>query len=217
MFARTLLATAAAIALAHPASAQARRKVEIAPALGAYAPTGRLPIFRGTTHVCYGDANGGCRPNVLSAKATVAVGGRVTAWLSNRAAIEGSFWYAPSGVTGFVQGDVDGAGSIVMADLRLVLNLVPHAPMSALLMAGPAVIQRFSDFGKPTAVGGAVGIALDVHPMRSGWMKSLPGGGRFGFRPAIEDHLYALGGKFQQDFVFSLSIGLGQGQRGERQ
>jgi hypothetical protein len=165
-----------------------------------------LPIFGNTTLACYYYANGGCRPNVLSAKATVAVGGRVTAWLSNGAAIEGSLWYAASGVTGFVQGDVDGAGSVVMADLRLVLNLVPHAPMSALLMAGPAVIQRFSDFGKPAAVGGALGIALDVHPMR-----------RFGFRPAIEDHLYALAGKFQQDFLLSLSIGLGHGQRGERQ
>jgi hypothetical protein len=217
MFARASMVLVLTISLAPLTGAQARRRVEIAPALGAYAPMLDLPDVG-----LVGCFDFPCsHPN--RQKLSVAVGGRVTSWLSNRGAIEGSFWYAPSGVSGDYSNT---SGNIVMAGLRLGLNLVPRAPaMSVLLMGGPALVQRSGDFydglrGR-TSFGGALGIGLYTHPGR-----------RFGFRAAIEDYLssarfgytpptgYPLRNyppgprKLQQDLVLSLSIDP-FGQRGE--
>ena len=224
MFERTLsvlingvaLATAAAIALAHPTSAQARRGVEIAPAVGAYLPTGDLPLGA-DTGICVPDPSkpdtpDNCLPFSMRAKQAVAVGGRVTAWLSNRGAIEGSFWYSPSGVVGGYGGYVDSverAGNFVAGALRFVLNLAPHAPaMSALVMGGPAMAYRsHSSYYGTTSFGGALGFALDMHPKR-----------HLGVRAQIEDYLYGVHARYsvfpdtfgprkmRQDFVMSLSI-----------
>ena len=193
MVARALKVLVLAVALASPTSAQAHRGTEIAPALGLYAPTGRLPILGAIALICIPDANDQCPSLVLSAKPAAAFGGRVTGWLSNREAIEGSLWYSPSGVN-------HRANSIVMANLRFVLSLAPLAHTSALLMGGPAVIHRDSD---PTSIGASWGIALDVRSLRT-----------FRLRPEVEHYLYSISGKFQNDFVFSLSTGFAGGKRG---
>lgn len=160
----------------------------------------------------------------------LAVGGRVTAWLSNRAAIEGSFWFAPSHVTdvtpyadGYMGTDV--AGHIVATDVRLVLSLIPQTrEVSVLLMGGPAVIHRsgvlqnsseFYSMSK-TVFGGVVGFGLDIHPGRG-----------FAIRTALEDYLYSFTFNndrspidrvwFHHDFVLSLSIGSNLfGRHGQR-
>jgi hypothetical protein len=223
MFARALkvlvdgvaLATAAAIALAHPTSAQAHRRVEVAPAVGAYLPTGNLQL--GTAfRICVPDPSNpdNCLPFSMRAKQAVAVGSRVTAWLSNRGAIEGSFWYSPSRVvSGYIPvGSSEQAGSFVAAALRFVLSLAPHAPaMSALVMGGPAMVHRSLAPGNgTTSFGGALGFALDMRPKR-----------HLGVRAQIEDYLYSPHAQYgpremRQDFVLSLSISP-FGQRGERQ
>jgi hypothetical protein len=196
------LGTAGAIALAHPPSAQAQLRFEVAPALGAYVPTRQLPLGP-HPYVCVLDANDQCRQLFVNAKRAVAVGGRVTTWLGSHGAIEGSFWYSPSSASGFYFVDFETSGPIVMAGLRVVLSLAPHAPfMSTLLMGGPAVIHN--SYKETTSSGGMLGIALDVHPGR-----------RFSVRPAIEGYRYALSGALQQDFVFSLSVSP-FGRRGER-
>jgi hypothetical protein len=224
MFARALLATAAAIAIAHQASAQAHRRLEIAAALGTYVPMNQLPVGPGNmfaeTAICLGhDPLGLCPPGPsLQQKQALAIGGRVTSWLSRRSAIEGTFWYSPSGVTQTYRS----AGKIVIADVRFVLSLAPQAStMSVLLLGGPAVIQRFGDayvdVKGTTSPGGAIGIGLDIHP-----------GHGYSFRAEIGDYLYSVqfasgpgpGGlvgqrKSQHDVVFSLSMSpFGQG--GER-
>jgi len=227
MFARALKAmvngvaftTAGAIALAHPTNAQAQRRLEIAPVLGAYMPTRHLPQLGDYEYGCAvpGGAPPCPAPDFKQTRA-VAVGGRVTAWLSNRGAIEGSLWYSPSGVTGWL--GYEAAANIVVADLRVVLSLAPPAPTtSVLLMAGPAVIHRsgdaYADVRGTTSPGGALGVGLNIHPGR-----------HFGLRAQIDDYLYRVkfasgtgpgvsAWKFQHDFVFSLSISP-FGRRGER-
>jgi hypothetical protein len=229
MFARALkvlvngvaLASTAMIALAHPTSAQARLRFEIAPALGFYGPTRQLPFF---PWIAY-ERCGSCPGPRLKQNPAMAVGGRATAWLNQREAIEGSFWYSRSGVTGsdnytFSTVSLTAAGKIVLADLRFVLRLAgPASRMSVLLMGGPAVIHRFGDYYTDyapfvgsvtgtTSFGGTLGTGLDIYT-----------GHCFGFRAQIEDYLYSIRfegsdpryadsseRKVQQDFVFSLSL-----------
>lgn len=228
MFARALevlvngvaLAAAAEVTLAHPTSAQTHPRFEIAPALGVYLPSRQLPLGP-TPAICVEDENGQCRTFFLEQSGAVAVGGRVTVWLNNRGAVEGLFWYSPSGVTGFVVEDYEGAGNVVMASLRFVASLAPRArTMSVLLMGGPAVIHHsgdyYSDLRGATSFAGVLGIGLDIHPGR-----------RFSFRAEVEDYVYSaqlasgipMGSTtagprtLHHDFVLSLSISA-FGQRG---
>jgi len=196
MITRTLLATVAAIAFAHPPSAQAQFRLEVGGALGAYLPAGRLPLRYYSADICIetpedpecltGSRSRSGGPN---AQRTFAVGGRWTAWLGKRGAIEGAFWYSPSD-----------PGTVVMGSMRAVVSLAPQArTMSVILMGGPALIHR-SGFvtgllEDPTAFGGVLGIGLDMHPGHS-----------VGVRAQIDDHLYRVG-RLQQDFVVSFSVG----------
>jgi hypothetical protein len=213
MFARHLkilanavaLATTVTMSLTPRTSAQARPRLEIAPALGTYVPTGALPYGpRGTTHFgCLDTGAESCSLTERQALA-VAVGGRVTSWFGNRGAIESSVWYAPAGVTGSERGP----GNILMGSLRLVANLAPRATtMATYLLGGPVVIHRFgsyvADLTGTTSFGGALGICLDIHPGRE-----------FAFRAQLEDYLYSVrfeaGGekRSQQDLVLSVSVNL---------
>lgn len=206
MFARSLLTAAAAIFLAHPTSAQAHRRLELAVTLGAYVPTRHLPIgpWSDFSSIACIDV---CETPTERQRRATALGGRVTAWLGTRGAIEGSFWYAPSGVTGWerVRGNID------LASVHLVLSLAPRAPtVSPLLLAGPAVIHRsgdaYTDVRGTTSPGGALGMGVGIHPGR-----------RVACRVQVEDYLYRVKfasrtvpgvseWEFQHDFVFSLSV-----------
>jgi hypothetical protein len=224
------LTTLGTIALAHPTNAHAQRRIEIAPALGAYVPTHHLPLGPGDIFFVGGACRGGgppCPPAVPESQTrTVAVGGRVTAWLSNRAAIETSFRYAASGVKfvsatpELVDSTVVQRGTIIVADLRLLLALAPQARSKSLIfMGGPAVIRRsgdvYADVRGTTSPGGVLGVGLDIHP-----------GHRVGLRAQIDDYLYTVkfasgtgpevgSWRFQQDVVLSLSLNPFR-QRGER-
>jgi hypothetical protein len=222
MFARAVKVLVATSVVAQPASAQAHRRLEIAPALGVYVPSGGvpLPVQLGCPRVEFIPCE---FPSFKEAR-TVAIGGRVTAWLGTRTAIEGSVLYGSSRVTDLTRytgpdpWQLGAQGNVVLTSLRAVLNVAPRIPaMSVLLMAGPAVIHRFGDgwsewWKGPTSLGGAVGIGFDIHP-----------GHGLGFRAAIEDYIYsfdslhpsAYSSEFHHDFVFSLSMGPSFfGQRG---
>jgi hypothetical protein len=220
------LTTVAAIALTHPTSAQARRRVEIAPAVGAFVPSGGVPIPWDPGCPDY------CTSPSLSETRTVAVGGRVTAWLGKHGAVEASIFYGPSGVADLsdytgqrpnTYSEFQVKGNVVLTSLRAVLNVAAPVPTaSVLLMAGPAVIHQFGggwpDWNSPTWYGGVVGIGLDVHR-----------GHALLFRAAIEDYVYRFDNRvvgpsllvnihdyytyswnahMHSDFVVSLSTGL---------
>ena len=176
-----LAVAAAATLLAHSTLAQSRhRGVELAPTLGAYAPTMPLPyVF---PHC--GVTKGSCDipdPPPWDGKQNnaVALGGRVTSWFSPLAALEGAFWYAPSGVA-------TAHGEIVGASLRGVLNVIPHdRTVSLLLTGGPGVVSRFgdawADYSGTTAPGAVVGLSLDVNPRHGAHL-----------RAQVEDYMYTL-------------------------
>lgn len=222
MFARAVKVLVATSVVAQPASAQAHRRLEFAPALGVYTPARHLTLptlLIGCPKIDPDPCSGSYVPPPPPTQNRVAaVGGRVTAWFGNRGGIEGGVWYAPSGVTDQTFG---GSGNVVTATLRVVGRLVSRGDrMSVLLMGGPALIHRFGDAYAEligaTTPGGMLGIGLDVHPGR-----------RFGFRATIEDYMYSLRlryylpagfysvSNFQHDVVLSLSMSP-FGQRGER-
>jgi hypothetical protein len=95
-FARTphyLAATIAWIAVALLAaprcSAQARGTVEFSPVLGVYLPSGRFTAVQiGCGGKCYIQGHGRTR------NSAVAFGGRMSAWVSERMAVDGSPWYS---------------------------------------------------------------------------------------------------------------------------
>ena len=230
---RVALAAAAMILLACPIRAQGHRKVEIALALGAYVPGGSLADLFADLFACgYPKSiTTTCEIPHLKQDRAVAVGGRVTAWLGKRGAIEGSFWYAPSGLTDttrYTPSSPQGSGggendNVVVISLRAVVTVVaPVRAMSVFLMGGPAVVRRagaaWAYTSKTTSKGGMLGVGLDIHP-----------GHGLAFRAAIENYLYkiykldsgyapgAMPSTFHHDFVFSLSMGPSLlGQRGER-
>lgn len=249
MCARALkVLVAAVISLAYPKSAHAQLRVEIAPAVGVYAPGSGLPY----THIagCNLKAGGpdfrcGPLPSYLQTRGA-AVGGRVTVAPRGRGttpasfAIEGSFWYVPNRVIERPSpytllagtGLLNEANKIVAASLRFVLRLAPKAPVSGLLIGGPALIHRSGEFysglpGTTTSPGGMLGVGVDVHPGRGlglrGEIAMYLYSARFGDRPTFEQQLaqgpslYVPPRVWQDDFVFSLSISPFGGHGGRRE
>jgi hypothetical protein len=250
MFTRALkVLVAAVIPLAYPTRAHAQLRVEIAPALGAYVPGRELPY----THIagCNLKAGGpdwacGPLPSYMQTRGP-AVGGRVAVSPRGRGttpalfAIEGSFWYVPnrviekratSDVFGPTEAMVNEANTIVAASLRLVLRLAPKAPVSGLLIGGPALIHRSGGFysglqGARTSPGGTLGLGVDVHTGRGlalrGEFAMYLYSVRFGDQPTPEQlrllgpslYTYIPPRVWQDDFVFSLSISP-FGRRGAR-
>ena len=206
---RFVVLLAFAIFVVPPTAAQSRPRVEIALALGRYTPTGQTP-----NNILYGCPTYCGLQLSIKQQSAVAVGGRMTAWLANRAGIEASLWYSPSGVSKVGQyslgslNQVSG-GDIVAATARVVLSLPAQTrTLSVLIMGGPAVIHRSGDYWarwqSTTRVGGSFGIGLDIHP-----------GHRFSVRAGIEDYVYEFSGPYDfngagdlhHDIVFSLSTG----------
>jgi hypothetical protein len=68
---------------------------------------------------------------------TVHLGGTLGVWLSQRSAIDGSFWYSPSGRT-------FGDRSNLLCSLRYILNLTPRRATYSYLVAGPSIVTRHS-------------------------------------------------------------------------
>jgi hypothetical protein len=214
------LASAAAVLLTHPMSAQAHRRLEFAAVLGAYVPTSPLPLGPGLFSATGGCSlyRGGspCPPGPVRQQATIAVGAHLTAWVGNRAGVQGALRYAPSGVS---SPRYHLPADILTTSLQFVMNLAPKtSTASVLLMAGPALIRRWGDayagFSGTTAGTGvvsgttagaaAVGIGIDVHLRH-----------HVAVRAQIEDYMYRLTfasgtapgiGEWQHDVMLSLSI-----------
>lgn len=216
------MVTAATLAFAAAASAQERRGLEIALSLGRYMPARQVAL-----PIQYFDCFGPCDYQLPRQNPATAVGGRLAWWLGGRAAIEGAFWYAPSGVTplmvdfgsGPEAGGVGGAGSILIATMRGTGSLVPRSRVASVLVTGgPAVVIRAGEayLGTRggTAAGVVVGTGVDLLPRHP-----------FGLRAMIEDYMYKSNvayrtpsgyttGKIQHDVVMALSLRwLGRRQR----
>ena len=144
------------------------------------------------------------------------VGGRVTDWLSERVAVEGSFGYAPSGVR------VPGRSAYIMTGgVSLLVSVKPHAAAASVYFTGGvgAVAHRgvwYSYLLGTTGWGPVVGVGGRLRAGRS-----------LVIRAGLEDHLYNFsphvppgwfGGptgatQFQNDLVFSLGLSVSVGRR----
>jgi hypothetical protein len=151
------VALALVFAGATPAMAQLPR-FEIAPYVGAYIPLTNLlseEIF--------------LEEFTASQKTSLAVGGRVTAWLAGPLGLEGNFMYAFSDAESNDGTETsDTSAYVYAADARLVFRIgVPVAPVSFHISGGIALIGRGGDAyeevtqGK-TDVGGVVGLGTRI-------------------------------------------------------
>jgi hypothetical protein len=167
--------------------------------VGVYLPNGRLPAERPPVYNCpkgvpcpYYEYPTPGSPEQHSA---VAFGGRVTAWVAKRVAVEGSLLYSPSSVTGSTSGQ---SSTMIASDVRVLVGTRGRDAW-AYLLAGPAFVARFGDaYASATGsgrLGGVVGLGADLRVGRS-----------LGIRAEAEQYLYSFQGYHQQDFI--LSVGL---------
>jgi len=137
------VAWSVAVAMLTTAPCSAQVRVDVTPFFGSYLPTSDLfPV---------GTLPNNASPSRLRQNAGLAVGGRVTAWLTNRFAIDGSYGYSGSGAEQaeyvydnllsdyIVTATTTGHISIVSA--RLLLVVVGSPSRAALyLLGGPAYV-----------------------------------------------------------------------------
>jgi len=189
-------------------AAQVKGTLEFSPIVGTYIPIAHLP-----------PQNFPCLPEVSCQSSrhqstAIAVGARMTAWVNQRIAVEGSLWYSPSAVTGEFSSSFNGApleqstndvpAQIVAANARILVSLTRRAGTWAYLVGGPALVDRFGDAyagADGTArAGGVVGAGAHVRVARS-----------LAIRAELEQYLYSYRGSFQRDLV--LSVGLSAASR----
>jgi hypothetical protein len=151
------LGVIAVAALAVAAKGRAQMKVEFTPFAGSYEPTQNLfPEGALAAHGFYG-------PDIVRQKAGLALGSRVTAWLTRRFAIDGSYGYSGSGVTQttysqstypcpevgcpLVAVTSNTTGHIWMASARFLFVVGGRPSNTALyILAGPAYVGHTGDF-----------------------------------------------------------------------
>lgn len=195
--------TVLAILVSAPFALAGQGKVEAIPFVGVYAPIANVVDESGLT---------------LKHKTTFVFGIRLAVQASDRIGVEGSFGYAPSGVTLSVTGvgSADTSARVMLASGRVVFGVGPRAGSTSWhVLTGLSVIAH----------GGA------MYDVLKGGAGSLSGttdiGGVVGFggkfkvgttmaiRVDVEDNLYSakfnLGGtdsqsKFQNDIVVSMGL-----------
>jgi hypothetical protein len=132
---------AAAVFAAPRCIAQSRGTFEFSPVVGAYIPHSQL--YQPPSMWC-----GEMGPEVCArgANTAFAVGGRVTAWLDKRIAIEGSLWHAP----------VPGTSSdeVLAGHVRMLWGVIGGGNMRAYVVGGPAFVHRAQ---QTTGLAGVIG------------------------------------------------------------
>ena len=122
-------------------SAQARGSVDLSPVVGFYFPTS---LFQAG---CLFEVDGGaCLPHQ---KTAVATGGRVTAWVNERVAVEGSLLYSPSTVL----------DDLVAGGVRVQLGLLRSSGAWVYVEGGPGLVSHGRPGRERTAsLGGLLGV-----------------------------------------------------------
>ena len=185
------------VAAAGPACAQGRG-VELTPYVGIYVPLANV-IDERTTQEMDGVIVG--TETQAGHKTGLALGGRLTVWLSERIGAQGSFNYAFS--------DLGASGAHVWtAAGRLVYRLAqPNPQFSLELSGGPAIVGRggaFYDLVESTTdVGGVLGVGGRIQV------------GGVALHLDLEDYLYSVqleipevDSQFQNDLVFSVGVAI---------
>jgi hypothetical protein len=195
------LCSVLAVLAAPQCSAQVRGTVEVSPIMGVYLPSGQLPPEPSACR-CIKGAPCSCDPTPQPREqhSAIALGGRMTGWVNQRIAVEGSLWYSPSPITGPTTG---GPAAIMTGNVRVLVR-TGGAGTWAYLVGGPTFVGRFGDaYGAGTGTGrfgGVVGVGAHLRVARA-----------LAVRAEVEDYLYSVQRYHQQGF--SLSLGLSVASR----
>lgn len=203
-FAATAVWTAVALLAAPRCSAQARGTIEFSPVVGVYLPSGRLPavppnpicLMKGVPVPYLEDYDAACKPTPPSRTSAVRVGGRLSVWMSQRMAVDGSLWYSPSSVTG----PNGGPAAVVVGDVRLLVKTRGSGSW-AYLVAGPAFVGQLGDTSGTDAgmghFGGVVGVGAHLRVASA-----------LALRAEVEDYVYSIESYQHHDFALSVSLSL---------
>lgn len=136
----TVLATLglAAVLAAPRCVAQSRGTFEFSPVVGAYLPHSQL--YQPPSMWCGELGVGGC---AREANAAFAFGGRVTAWLDKRIAIEGSLWHAPA----------TSSDNVFAGNVRVLWGVIGGGNMRAYVVGGPAFVRAQHTTGLAGVIG----------------------------------------------------------------
>jgi hypothetical protein len=198
-----LIVTFVTVASLPPCAAQ----VEFTPWTGYYLPSAQLRQDFGWGCAAIADANGVEVPDVETPprqQSAVAVGARITTWVSKRLGLEGSLGYAPSGWSASgCYTTVTGSSHVTTGSLRVLLRLAPHAKTGPYLLGGFVVVDRAGEayqVGSTVNSGGVAGIGLRTFMTRLLVISAQ-----------VEAYLFpavfgANGGQFQHDFLLSLGL-----------
>jgi hypothetical protein len=140
-----MLWLAVAVLAAPRCVAQSRGTLEFSPVVGAYLPHSQL--YRTGGCFVLEPGFGGCP---REANTAFAFGGRVTAWLDNRIAIEGSLWHAPA-----TSGD-----DVLAGNVRVLWGVIGGGNMRAYVVVGPAFVHAAQH---TTGLGGVIGAGAHLH------------------------------------------------------
>lgn len=193
-----ILVGAGLASVGSPSRLAAQAKLEFTPFAGLYIPTANVIDQSGVT---------------LKQKTTVAFGGRVAVWVSERIGVEGSFGFAPSGVKAETPlGSADTSASIVMASGRVLIGLPSSGNTSYHLIVGGGIVSHggagYEGATGKTDIGGVVGAGARIKV-----------GPSLRLRLDLEDNLFSAkfkepisgletDSKFQNDLVISLGLAI---------
>jgi hypothetical protein len=120
----------------------------------------------------------------------VALGGRVTTWVTNRIALDGSLWYSPSTRT----------DNFVAPNLRVLLGLIRGRGTLVYVAGGAAFVSHTHGASNGAVVGG--GAHLHVVPSLA-------------VRAEFEQYFFSYRGSPERDRVVSLGLSVDIPDRGQ--
>lgn len=166
------MASLAAIVTVSP-GAMAQVTFEVAPYAGLYLPLGSMLLPRPPAQAIYGHSG---PVNSIAQVKTVALGAHVTAWLAPRLGIEGTFSYAPSGITYTCRNNNCTDGHVMTGSMKVLvpLTVVPSLPPLR-VGGGIAVVNHggpaYDYVAGTTSVAGTVSIGTTVKAGGSGYLR----------------------------------------------
>jgi hypothetical protein len=220
---------AAVLATPAIAGAQTTRRLVITPYAGVYAPTGHL--------LKLGLAAGGQSANLtMKQKASFALGGNASYWLTERTAIEVGATYAFSDAT--ASANLSGGeepfaftGSenayALLATAKYMVSMLPStSPMSLRLGLGPALVTRGGSayksdsegkFSGLTDVGGAISLCTKIPVTKLVAVRLRGESYLYSARLKFEDPVdptnnFRFDSRFQTDLLFSAGLQLAFGR-----
>lgn len=157
-------------------SAQIRGTLEFSPVVGSYVAIAPLPY--GCFDVCF----------PVKQNTSIALGGRVAAWVDKRIAVEGSLLYSPSA-----------PADVIASSVRALVSVTRGPGIWAYVIGGPAFVglwgYQYAGADARLDLGGVVGAGVHLRVAPS-----------MALRAELEQYFYSFAEHNQRDLFLSLGL-----------